>query len=392
MTSDAPDHDLTASEAGAGAGEGGNGPRPDSPEPAPSAPDGEGTDSGRADREPTTPTVAPSDTPGPDGEAASTEVEPTPTPAAATGDTPGADGGTGTVPRTDEDSVAAATPTPVADVPPAGDLPGDDEEDEEEADPTPATGAAPRRRPLPAWAQVVAGIAVLAVLGGAYWLGQRDASQPEAPATTPSTAAPEGDDPAGTPTTTSEFELAEYEDAEDGFSFSYPAEWEFLELTGEDPNVRLVLSAGGQDSFLVRVEQLDSEVTTDQQLVDINAVTDGAIAEVEGARILQEQQIELGGLPGYYYLYQFTDSETGLEGAHVHYFLFQGSTMYVLVFQALPTENFEPLVPAFDVVTESFRVDEPDDEPDDEATTTTAGEPDDGATTTTTAPPTTPTG
>ncbi|MBA2496031.1 MAG: hypothetical protein H0V33_02855, partial [Acidimicrobiia bacterium] len=266
--------------------------------------------------------------------------------------------------------------------------------DDDGPEPTAATTTTdvvppPRRRGLPAWAKVVAGIAVLAFLGGAYWLGQRGASQADAPATTATTATTavaEGDDPEVTSTTTEPFELAEYEDSEAGFSFSYPAEWERLELTGDDPTVRLVLSAGGQDSLLVRVEPLEGEVVTDQQLIDFNAVTDALIAD-EGARVLQEQQVELGGLPGFYYLYQFTDEETGLEGAHVHYFLFQGSTMYVLVFQALPTVNFEPLVPAFDVVTESFRVDAPDDD----ATTTTAPDAPDGATTTTTAPPTTPT-
>jgi hypothetical protein len=66
--------------------------------------------------------------------------------------------------------------------------------------------------------------------------------------------------------------------------------------------------------------------------------------------------VHQGGLPGYFYFYSFRDPATGVEGVHSHYFLFKGSTMISLVFQALPKDAFKGLADLYDDVIGSFRV------------------------------------
>lgn len=53
-----------------------------------------------------------------------------------------------------------------------------------------------------------------------------------------------------------------------------------------------------------------------------------------------------------------TLGEPGSAGfaVHAHYFLFSGSTMHVLVLQALPDTEFTELAPTFDRIARSYRV------------------------------------
>ena len=52
--------------------------------------------------------------------------------------------------------------------------------------------------------------------------------------------------------------------------------------------------------------------------------TDGVVGRNKTAKILQQRQVAVDNMPGYYYLYTFIDEETGAEGVHAHYFLFRG--------------------------------------------------------------------
>jgi len=93
-------------------------------------------------------------------------------------------------------------------------------------------------------------------------------------------------------------------------------------------------------------------------LADMRAVTDAVLGAPEaGLKILQAVPTTLGGLPGVQYLYTFDSA--GQRGAHTHWFVFRGRTMYTLVFQALPDTRFAGLAPAFDRLAETFRVQEP---------------------------------
>ncbi|MCA1684291.1 MAG: hypothetical protein LC708_04095, partial [Actinobacteria bacterium] len=150
------------------------------------------------------------------------------------------------------------------------------------------------RKPLIDVRVVLAALATVALLVGAYVLGR--GSGDDDGAATPTTQAQET-------TTTAEEELVEFRDEQAGFSLSYPEEWERLDITGATPDVRLVLSAGGMNSLLVRVVPLTGEVT-EANLADLNAVTDSVINESE-VTVLYEDEVTISGMPGYFYLYTF---------------------------------------------------------------------------------------
>lgn len=118
-----------------------------------------------------------------------------------------------------------------------------------------------------------------------------------------------------------------------------------------------MLLAVGSDgaSFLVRKTAIGAPVSAGN-LAAAKKLTDHVVTSGKNVVMLRApQQVTLGGLPGYLYLYTFEDPSTGQRGGHAHYFLFQGATMLTLVFQALPATKFVPLAPLFDRVASTFR-------------------------------------
>lgn len=145
-----------------------------------------------------------------------------------------------------------------------------------------------------------------------------------------------------------------FSDAEAGFSISYPRSWR--RLPSGDSQVRLIVAAGGGASLLVRTAPLGLRVRP-ETLSSAKKVTDRLVRSVRNVKLLRRaQQISLGGLPGYLYLYTFRDLGTKQRGAHAHYFLFRGEMMFTLVFQALPSTTFGGLAPLFDRIGNTFRV------------------------------------
>jgi hypothetical protein len=142
----------------------------------------------------------------------------------------------------------------------------------------------------------------------------------------------------------------DYRDPAGRYTFQYPETWEPLETT--DPAVTFLLGPDG-GSMLVRIVPLENPVDP-SNIVDVKAVTDVIVEESPGIQIVQEQPVEINGAGGYSYVYRFADGDQ--EGVHSHFFLFQGSTLYTIVFQALPTETFEALADDFDRIVQSFRI------------------------------------
>lgn len=185
---------------------------------------------------------------------------------------------------------------------------------------------------------------------------------------TPGTTVP------GAVTTVPASELVTFRDDAAGFSIKYPRQWRKADIP--DGPIRLVLLAGGLNGVSVRVDRTEVP-TTSENLDNIKAVTDGIVGTNPTAKVLDQRQVTLNGMPGYYYLYTFTDEETGAVGAHGHYFLFKGRKMHSLVFQAVPQEDFTQLAAVFDQVAETFQSD-PDLPPGTASTTaapTTASPP-----------------
>jgi hypothetical protein len=137
-----------------------------------------------------------------------------------------------------------------------------------------------------------------------------------------------------------------------GFELAYPTSWS--KLNTKDPQILLLVSQGTEDSFLVRSLELQTPVGP-PQLAAAKQLTDQIVNSNKTIQMVTEpKQIELGGLPGFFYFYSFKDAATGQDGAHSHYFLFNGKTMISLVFQALPKEHFAASAPTFDKITATF--------------------------------------
>jgi hypothetical protein len=118
----------------------------------------------------------------------------------------------------------------------------------------------------------------------------------------------------------------------------------------------VLLAIGGNGaSFLVRKTPIGGPVGV-ANLAGAKKLADGVVNSGKNVVMLrQPQQVTLGGLPGFLYLYTFDDPSSGERGGHAHYFLFQGATMITLVFQALPATNFVSLAPTFDRIAATFR-------------------------------------
>src|SRR5262249_32260537 len=137
-----------------------------------------------------------------------------------------------------------------------------------------------------------------------------------------------------------------------GFEMAYPSTW--TKLSPKDPQVLLLASQGTQDTLLVRASELPEPVGP-AQLPAARQVTDKLVVSNRSVQMITEpKQIELGGLPGFFYFYSFKDAASGQEGAHSHFFLFNGKTMISMVFQALPRERFAAAAPTFDKIAASF--------------------------------------
>lgn len=137
-----------------------------------------------------------------------------------------------------------------------------------------------------------------------------------------------------------------------GFALSYPSSW--TRFDSSDPQVPLVVTQGPH-SFLVRVVELPTPVRP-QDLRAAKELTDKLVTADQSVKLQAEPKpISVSGLPGYFYFYTFTDRDSGLTGAHSHFFLFKGATMVVLVFQSLPADAFQAGADTFDQITTSFR-------------------------------------
>lgn len=198
-----------------------------------------------------------------------------------------------------------------------------------------------RRRVL----AIIIGVLLVAGLASGVLVG-RGILTPEEPAKATNASANSATDAKPADFTAFRSELA-------GFELAYPTSWSKLDT--QDPQVLLLVSQGTQDSFLVRALELQAPVGP-QELPAAKQLTDQIVTSNETVEMVAEpKQIELGGLPGFFYFYSFKDTASGQEGAHSHYFLFNGKTMISLVFQSLPKEHFPTSAPTFDKITSTFR-------------------------------------
>ncbi len=171
-------------------------------------------------------------------------------------------------------------------------------------------------------------------------------SPPQPP---PPQAAAEPSSPNSPPT-----DFVEFRSEQAGIALSYPKSW--TRLKSDDPQVALVAAKNPQEVFLVRTVRLDTAVGPGQ-LPAAKKLADRIVNSNKSVKLLAEPaQIELAGLPGYFYFYSFEDPQSKQTGAHSHFFLFDGKKMITIVFQAVPLEQFRQVAPTFDKITNSFRL------------------------------------
>ncbi len=146
-------------------------------------------------------------------------------------------------------------------------------------------------------------------------------------------------------------DLTQFQDPAGAFTLSYPSSWRRLPPT--EAQVPLLAASGDGASLLVRKTPIGPELGA---VGAARKLADRVVRSGKNVTYLRApQQVRLGGLPGFLYLYTFDDPSTGVRGAHAHYFLFQGTTMITLVFQAVPASRILSLAPLFDRVAGTFR-------------------------------------
>lgn len=204
----------------------------------------------------------------------------------------------------------------------------------------PAQGAT-RRRWLPK--AVAAGVVALAAVAAAVVLtGSDDAPAPENDPALDSAAPDPG---------VLEDDFVVFTDPETGITVQHPESW--VPRARPEASQRLLLNAGGQSSVLIRVDPIDGTVDTPEKLAQVQTVTD-RIAGAPGVQVVEREAVEINGMLGVSYLSRFTDEESGTKVANAQYFLFSGNTMYNLLFQAVPEEEFDRLAPTFNKILASF--------------------------------------
>jgi hypothetical protein len=164
-------------------------------------------------------------------------------------------------------------------------------------------------------------------------------------------------------------DFVKFEDDKAGMTVSYPRDWTKLEDNSatdlnpadvDDPqNVRLIVGPSRNEPYLLmRAIPLPAEIVLPENITtEFLGTVQGQLDElIEGpdVRLADKRPTNHKGKLAWRYLYNFKDDATGREGSHVHYFIFDGAKINVLVFQALPAGELEGLAPTFDKVLETF--------------------------------------
>ncbi len=138
------------------------------------------------------------------------------------------------------------------------------------------------------------------------------------------------------------------------FSIAHPASW--IRRQSRDPEIALLaMTRDSSASFLVRAVPVGFEIES-ANLEAAKRLTDRVVTSGRRVKLLAPpQRSDLGGLPGFFYLYTFKDADSGRRGAHSHYFLFRGETMITIVFQTLPADRLALYAPLFDRIARTFR-------------------------------------
>lgn len=143
-----------------------------------------------------------------------------------------------------------------------------------------------------------------------------------------------------------------FQDPARGLSISLPKSWQ--RLPSPDPQVS-VLATGDGASILLRSAPLGIDIGPNS-IGPARKITDNLVKAAQQVTIVQgPKRVNVGGLPGYLYLYTYQDAATGQRGGHAHYFIFRHQTLINMVFQVVPSDSFASLAPRFDQISRTLR-------------------------------------
>jgi hypothetical protein len=209
---------------------------------------------------------------------------------------------------------------------------------------------------------MVAAHVLLGVVLGLAACDSGSATTTGSPGSTPTTGNPDS--------TSTTVDVLTYENADYGYSFEYPADWQLAEIdvaqSSSDGNLLGAVSVGdpngamvdatGLDLVMLRVYQLNYAVD-ESMLPDILPEIESVLADLQS----QDQSWKLeqaltetsvGGVPGYQTSFSF-DWDADTPAKTTSYFLFAGDIEYQLVFQAA-SDNWEEDQAVFNAFLASF--------------------------------------
>lgn len=131
------------------------------------------------------------------------------------------------------------------------------------------------------------------------------------------------------------------------------------QIVRDDPlHVRLIAGFSEDNLMSLRVKPLLEEIPPKEQLsVEELQVMQGYIDRYllgPQVAVAEKNPTNVQGKLAWRYIYPYEDSQTGQEGIHIHYFIFDGAKVTSLVFQALPSDAMRELAPIFDEVLKTY--------------------------------------
>lgn len=132
------------------------------------------------------------------------------------------------------------------------------------------------------------------------------------------------------------------------------------QIVEDDPlHVRLIAGISEDNVMSMRVKPLLEEIPPKEDLsVEELQVMQGYIDRYligPEVPVAEKNPTNVQGKLAWRYIYPYEDSQTGQEGIHIHYFIFDGAKVTSLVFQALPSEALRELAPIYNDVLSTYQ-------------------------------------
>lgn len=145
-----------------------------------------------------------------------------------------------------------------------------------------------------------------------------------------------------------------------GVSFNYPSNWvQKASSEVSSDNVAYVYNPNDENTvFLVRLLTPESQNSTFRWVNQANLTSLASLAQSfktinSGAQFISEKEVTINGLKGHEFIYTLYNSRTQNKAVILE--KTSGSAYYLLI-AGTPSQNFDQMLPAFDKIINSFKV------------------------------------